>query len=88
MRQCKHYEIIFFMADVNAKIREGQQIQMVVPFGLGERNERRERFFELCSERGQVIVNTYFTEHLRRLWTSKSPGEQFKNQTDYVTINK
>ena len=36
----------------------------------------------------QVITNTWFKHHPRRLWTWKRPGGNIKNQNDYITINK
>lgn len=35
----------------------------------------------------QLIINTWFQEHLRHLWTWKSPGSDTK-KADYVIINK
>ena len=67
------------MGDLNAKIG---------PFGLGERNERGERMAEWCDGSGQVVTNTWFRHHPRYLWTWKSPGDRYRNQIDYITINK
>lgn len=88
MRQCKPHEINLVMGDLNAKIGQGREGEVVGQFGLGVRNERGERLVEWCAEKGQVIVNSFFRHHPRRLWTWKSPGGQYKNQIDYVTINK
>ena len=55
---------------------------------LCERNERGDKLIELCTENNQIIMNTWFQHHSRRLWTWKSPGENVKNQTDYITICK
>ena len=35
-----------------------------------------------------MISNTWFKHHPRKLWTWKSPGGRYKNQIDYITINK
>lgn len=88
MRHCKPHEINLVMGDLNAKIGEGREGEVVGPFGLGRRNERGERLVEWCEEKGQVIANSLFRHHPRRLWTWKSPRGQYKNQIDYVTINK
>ena len=61
---------------------------MIGKYGLGSRNERGEKWVQWCTANCQVITNTCFKEHPRRLWTWKSPGGDTKNQIDYVTINK
>ena len=88
MRQCKPHEIILIMGDLNAKIGEGREGEVVGPFGLGVRNEKGERLVEWCAEKGQVIENSFFSQHSKRLWIWENPGGQYKNQIDYVTINK
>ena len=42
---------------------------------------------KLCQANEQVITNTWFEQHPRRLWTWKSPDNVTKNQIDYITIN-
>ena len=34
-----------------------------------------------------VIMNTWFKEHPRRIYTWKSPGDRSRNQIDYISIN-
>lgn len=87
-RQCKSYEINLVMGDLNAKIGQGRVGRVVGPFGLGERNERGERFVEWCLERGQIVLNTWFRHHRRHLWTWRAPGDGVRNQIDYITINE
>ena len=86
--QCKNHEITIVMGDVNAKVGEGRLGEAVGPFGLGERNERGERWANWCTERQQMVMNTWFRQHPRRLWTWMSPGDRARNQIDYMTINK
>ena len=79
------------MGDLNAKVGEGRQGEVVGQYGLGRRNERGDRWVEWCSEKRQVILNTYFKQHPRRRWTWISPqnqhGVRYENQIDYITIN-
>ena len=35
-----------------------------------------------------MLVNTWFKKHPRLLWTWRSPGGNYKNQIDYIIINK
>ena len=85
--QCKSHEIIIVMGVINAKVGEGSEEEVVGPFGLGERNERGERCANWCTERQQMVMNTWFRQHPRKLWTWKTPGDRARNQIDYVTIN-
>ena len=87
-KQCKSQEILIVMGDLNTKVGQGRFEDMVGPHGLGERNERGDKWIEWCKENDQIILNTWFQHHPRRLWTWKSPAGNVKNQIDYVTINK
>ena len=86
-RQCKNHEIVIVMGDMNAKVGNAEVEDIVGPFGLGVTNERGERWIEWCKEYKQMIANTWFRHHPRRLWTWSSPGDRFRNQIDYITIN-
>ena len=87
-QQCKRHDIILVMGDLNAKVGKGGFEETVGPYGLGERNERGDKWVEWCVENEQVILNTWYRHHPRRLWTWQSPGDHYRNQIDYVTINK
>ena len=41
-----------------------------------------------CGRWKQVILNSWYRQHPRYLWTWRSPGDRYRNQIDYVTINK
>ena len=47
-------------------------------------NEAEQRLIEFCQENAQVIANTLFQQHKRRLYTWTSPDGQNRNQIDYV----
>lgn len=87
-RQCKNGEVTIVMGDLNAKVGRGRSGEVVGNFGLGLRNERGDKWAEWCESWGQVIMNTNFRHHPRHLYTWKSPGDRFRNQIDYITINK
>ena len=76
------------MGDLNAKVGKGEQEDMVGKFGLGNRNDRGERWIQWCNTNRQLITNTWFQQHPRRLWTWRSPGGNIKNQIDYITIHE
>lgn len=85
--QCKEYEINIVMGDLNAKIGEGREGGLVEDFGLGVRNERGDRWLEWCVPWRQVILDSWYRQHPRYLWTWRSPRDRFRNQIDYITIN-
>lgn len=86
--QCKSQEINIVMGDLNAKVGEEQDSDVAGKHGLGTRSERGERWVQWCTANDQIITNTWFENHPRRLWTWRSPGGDVKNQIDYLTINK
>ena len=43
---------------------------------------------EWCTTNVQCVMNTWFKNHHRRLWTWLSPDGHTKNQVDYFTVNK
>ena len=57
-------------------------------FGLGVQNEAGQRLTEFCQENAQVIANTLFQQHRRRLYTWTSPDGQHQNQTDYILCSQ
>ena len=87
-KQAKEHEINIVMGDFNAKVGRGGDGDTVGEFGLGERNERGDRLVEWCGRWRQVILNSWYRQHPRYLWTWRSPGDRYKNQIDYITINK
>ena len=86
-RQCKSQDVIIVMGDLNAKVGNEEIEQVTGRFGLGEMNERGERWASWCKANSQTIMNTRFKHHKRRLWTWRDPGGRIKNQIDFVTIN-
>ena len=87
-QQCKAHEVIMIMGDLNAKVGRGRVGDTVGFFGLGDRNDRGDMWIEWCEENNQMIVNTWFQKHPRKLYTWKSPDNNYRNQIDYITINK
>ena len=87
-RQAGTQDVVLVMGDLNAKVGVGPSGHSLGPFGLGVRNERGDKWVEWCEENEQVICNTWFRHHPRHLWTWSSLGDQYRNQIDYVTINR
>ena len=48
----------------------------------------RAKLIEFCQENAQVIANTLFQQHKRRLYTWTSPDGQHQNQTDYILCSQ
>ena len=75
------------MGDLNTKVGKGKQGKVIGPFGLGEMNEMNV-WTDWCLSNEQVVINTWFNNHPRRLWTWRGPCGNVKNQIDFITINK
>ena len=88
-KQCKSQELTIVMGDLNAKVGKDQDGSngMVGKHGLVTRNERGDRWEQWCAAHNQVITNTCFEEHPRRLWKWRSPCSDVNNRIDYITIN-
>ncbi len=84
---CHSQDIIIMMGDLNANVGKGCEENIVGGHGLGTRNERGDMWVEWCKRNSQVITNTWFKNHPRRLWTWKRPDEETRNQIDFVTID-
>ncbi len=54
------------MGDLKAKVGEGQDGE-TGQHGISERNERGDRWMQWCENNDMVIMNTWFTEHPRRI---------------------
>ena len=75
------------MGDLNAMVGSTRRRNIVGTHGLGETNERGERWIEWYTANDQVILNTWFKEHPRRKYTWRSPDDRTRNQIDYITIS-
>ena len=48
------------MGDVNAKVENVTDFNIIGNYGLGKHNERGQRLIEFCNENNMVIMNTWF----------------------------
>ena len=62
-------DVLFIIGDWNAKIGSQETPGVTGKFGLGIRNEARQRLTEFCQENALVIANTLFQQHKTRLYT-------------------
>ena len=53
----------------NAEVRSEEKLGITGKFGIGVQNEAGQRLIEFCQENAQVIANTVFQQHKRRLYT-------------------
>lgn len=86
--QCKPQEITFIIGDLNAKVGNERRGTTVGPFGLGDCNDRGEKWTDWCEEKKLAVMNTWFKHHPRHLWTWKRAGDTYRNQIDYIAISK
>jgi hypothetical protein len=74
------------MGDMNAKVGESEKSKSTGTHGLGIRNDAGERLIEFCEENDMKIMNTFFKQPKRRLYTWTSPDGVSRNQIDYIII--
>ena len=72
----------------NTKVGSQQTPEVTGKCGLGIRNEAGQRLIEFCQRNTQVIENTLFQQHKRRLYTWTSPDGQHQYQTDYILCSQ
>lgn len=77
-------------SDLNAKINttnnEGHMKSVVGKYGIGVRNEGRDRFLDFCIENNFFIKNTNFKYHIRGLYTGLSLCGQYRNKIEYILV--
>ena len=61
-------DVLFIIGDWNAKVGSQETPGVTGKFGLGVRNEARQRLIEFCQENALVIANSLFQQHKRRLY--------------------
>ena len=66
-------DIFFIIGDWNAKVGSQETPGVKSKFGLGVQNEAGQRLIEFSQENAQVIANTLFQQHKRKLYTWTSP---------------
>ncbi|CAH1258964.1 Hypp2118 [Branchiostoma lanceolatum] len=89
LQDCPSQDMVLVAGDFNAKVGAGRDEKEVCgPFGLGTANERGERLVEFCQDNGLYITNTGFKHHARRRYTWQAPGGRYRNQIDYILINR
>ena len=81
-------DIIFVMGDLNAKVGSGEDLPVVGKWGLGERNDAGDRLIQCCVENRLSIMNTWFEQPKRRLYTWTAPNAMHRNQIDYILCQR
>ena len=70
-------DVLFIIGDWNAKVGSQEISGVTGKFGLGVKNEARQRLTEFYQENSRVIANTLFQHHKRQLYTWTSPDGQY-----------
>jgi len=85
-------DVRMVIGDFNAKVGKysgvGRGGDTIGRHGLGKQNEAGERLVEFCEGNNLKIMNTWFEQPKRRLYTWTSPDGKHRNQIDYILINK
>ena len=77
-------DVLFIKGDRDVKVGNQETPAVTNKFGLRVKHELGQRLTEFCQENTQVIVNTLYQEHQRRLYTWTSPDGLYQNQIDYI----
>jgi len=80
--------VTIIIGGFNAKVGNVREWSTVAPHGLGERNDRGDVFVDWCRDNNQVISNTWFQNHKRRVWTWDNHTRTTRKQIDYFTISQ
>jgi len=83
-------DVVMVIGDFNAKVGKhtGGEGDTIGGHGLGEQNEAGERLVEFCDGNSLGIMNTWFEQPKRRLYTWTTPDGKHRNPIDYILINK
>ncbi|GFO22539.1 craniofacial development protein 2-like protein [Plakobranchus ocellatus] len=84
--QCKSQDPLIIMGGFNAKVGTDKVDDIVGKHGLA--SEMSEVRNEWCQTNNIIVGNTWFQQPPRRKWTWKSPGDETRNQIDYMMISK
>ena len=88
MKQLKSQDVKLVIGDFNAKVGDERVEDIVGPWGLGDRNEQGEHLIDWCRRNEFVVSNTWYKNHPRRRYTWISPGDQIRNQIDFILVQK
>ena len=69
-------DVLFIIGDWNAKVGSQETPGVTGKFGLGMRNQARQRLIVFCQQNALVIANTLFQQHKRILYIWTSPDGQ------------
>ena len=86
MKLVKSTDVLVVMGDWNTKVGKEETGHITAKFGLGDRNLRGERLIQFCQEENLIVTNTFYQHHKRRLYTWMSPGDQHRNQIDFILV--
>ena len=81
-------DVLFIIEDWNAKVGYQEILGVTGKFGLGLRNEARQRLAEFYQENALVIANTLFQQHKGKLYIWTSPDGQNQNQINYILCSQ
>ena len=80
-------DVLYITEEWNEKVGSQETPGVTGKFGLGMRNEARQRLMEFYQENALVMTNTLFQQHKRRLYTWTLDG-QHRNQIDYILCSQ
>uniref|UniRef100_A0A8D8LZ42 Craniofacial development protein 2 n=3 Tax=Cacopsylla melanoneura TaxID=428564 RepID=A0A8D8LZ42_9HEMI len=81
-------DVLILMGDFNSKVGSQKIDDIIGPYGLGDKNSAGDDLIAFCHENNLFLANTWFQqkESARHTWTS--PGQNIKNQIDFIGVSK
>ena len=79
-------DILFIIADWNAKVRSQKIPRITGKVDLGLQNEAGQRLREFCQEKILVTANTFYQQPKRQLYTWMPSNGQYRNQIDCIFL--
>ena len=84
----KYKDCVVIMGDLNGKVGNIKEEDIVGPYGIGQRNENGQRLIDCCRRHNLMIANTWYQcrQNARHTWTA--PDGKTRNQIDYIMMDK
>ena len=84
----KGRECLIVMGDLNGKVGDKREQDIIGPYGRGDRNENGQHVIDLCATHNLFAANTWFQQKKSAQHTWTSPDGNTKNQIDFILFDK
>jgi len=81
-------DYVIVLGDMNAVVGNESEKDVTGSHGLGNRNERGQMLIDFCKRNHLSIMNTWFKQCERRIYTWTAPGNTRRRQLDYIMVKQ